>query len=185
MGWITGSERSPGGVHDNPLQCFCLENPMDREAWWDPVHRVPELETTKTTGHVNKSQKGLCWQHQNTVLGEPNVLFCCSVRVHKWPGKCCSVNLESKRVYLYRICEWWKWKESEVAQSCPTLCNPMDCSLPGSSIHGIFQARILEWVAISFSRGSSWPRDQARVSLIVGRRFTVWATREASGEDWL
>ena len=43
----------------------------------------------------------------------------------------------------------------EVAQSCPTLCNPMDCSLPGSSVHGIFQTRILEWVAISFSRGSS------------------------------
>ena len=41
--------------------------------------------------------------------------------------------------------------ESEVAQSCPTLCDPMDCSLPGSSIHGIFQARVLEWVAISFS----------------------------------
>ena len=45
--------------------------------------------------------------------------------------------------------------ESEVAQSCPTLCDPMDCSLPGSSVHGIFQARVLEWVAISFSRGSS------------------------------
>ena len=42
-------------------------------------------------------------------------------------------------------------KDSEVAQSCPTLCDPMDCSLPGSSIHGIFQARVLEWVAISFS----------------------------------
>ena len=52
-----------------------------------------------------------------------------------------------------------KWKESEVAQSCPTLCDPMDCNLPGSSVHGILQARILEWVAISFSRGSSWPRD--------------------------
>ena len=50
-------------------------------------------------------------------------------------------------------------KESEVTQSCPTLCDPMDCSLPGSSIHGIFQARVLEWVAISFSRGSSRPRD--------------------------
>ena len=55
----------------------------------------------------------------------------------------------------------WKWKksESEVAQSYPTLCDPMDCSLPGSSIHGIVQARVPEWVAISFSRGSSWPRD--------------------------
>ena len=47
----------------------------------------------------------------------------------------------------------------------------MDCSLPGSSIHGIFQARVLEWVAISFSRGSSWPRDWIQVSCIVGRHF--------------
>ena len=75
--------------------------------------------------------------------------------------------------------ESMKSSESEVTQSCLTLCNPMDCSLPGSSVHGIFQARILEWVAISFSRGSSRPRDQARVSHIVGRRFTVWVTREA------
>ena len=52
-----------------------------------------------------------------------------------------------------------KQSESEVAQSCPTLCDPMDCSLPGSSVHGIFQARVLEWVAISFSRASSPPRD--------------------------
>ena len=52
-----------------------------------------------------------------------------------------------------------------------TLCNPMDYSLPGSSIHGFFQARVLEWVAISFSRGSSWPRDQTQVSRIAGRRL--------------
>ena len=50
-------------------------------------------------------------------------------------------------------------KENEVAQSCLTLCDPMDCSLPGSSVHGIFQARVLEWVVISFSRGSSRLRD--------------------------
>ena len=75
----------------------------------------------------------------------------------------------------------WKKNESEIAQSCPTLCDPIDCSLPGSSIQGIFQARVLEWVAISFSRGSSWPRDRTRVSHIVGRRFTVWATRETYG----
>ena len=55
----------------------------------------------------------------------------------------------------------------------------MDCSLPGSSIHEILQARILEWVAISFSRGSSQPRDRTWVSLIGGRRFNLWATREA------
>ena len=52
----------------------------------------------------------------------------------------------------------------EVAQSCPTLCDPMDCSLPGFSVHGILQARIVEWVTISFSRGSSQPGDQTRVS---------------------
>ena len=62
---------------------------------------------------------------------------------------------------------------SEVSQSCPTLCNPMDCSLPGSLVHGILQARILKWVAISFSKGSSRPRDQTQVSCIVGRRFTI------------
>ena len=54
--------------------------------------------------------------------------------------------------------------ESEVAQSCPTLWDPKDCSLPGSSVHGIFQARILEWAAISFSRGSSQPRDWTQAS---------------------
>ena len=69
-------------------------------------------------------------------------------------------------------------KESEVAQSCPTLWDSMDCSPPGCSVYGIFQARILEWVAISFSRGSSQPRDRTQVSCIVGRRFTVWVTRE-------
>ena len=68
--------------------------------------------------------------------------------------------------------------QSQVSQSCPTLCNPVDCSLPGSSIHGILQARILEWVAISFSRGSSQPRNQTQVSHIAGRHFTLQATRE-------
>ena len=57
--------------------------------------------------------------------------------------------------------------------SCLTLCNPMDCSLPGSSVHGIFQARVLEWFAISFSRESSPLRHQTQVSHIVGRCFTI------------
>ena len=76
--------------------------------------------------------------------------------------------------------------ESEVAQSCPTLCDPMGCSLPGSSIHRIFQARILEWVAISFSRGSSQPRDWTWISCIVGRCFTIWAIRRVpGGAKWI
>ena len=57
---------------------------------------------------------------------------------------------------------------------------PMDCSPPGFSIHGILQVEILEWVAISISRGSSWPRDQTQVSCLAGRFFTIWATKEAS-----
>ena len=79
------------------------------------------------------------------------------------------------------LCDQWKESESgsEVAQSCLTLCDPMDCSPPGSSVHGILQARILEWVATSFSRESSWPRDWTEVSHIAGRCFNLWATREA------
>ena len=65
-----------------------------------------------------------------------------------------------------------------VTQLYLTLCDPMDCSPPGSSIHGIFQVKVLEWIAIGFSRGSSQPRDGTWVSRIVGRRFTVWANRE-------
>ena len=67
------------------------------------------------------------------------------------------------------VSEWVK-----VAQSCLTLCDPMDYT-----VNGILQARILEWVAVPFSRGSSQPRDQTQVSRIAGRFFTSWATREA------
>ena len=70
-------------------------------------------------------------------------------------------------------------KESEVTRSCLTLCNSMDCSPPASSVHGNFQARVLEWVAISFSRGCSQPRDWTHVSHIAGRHFSTWAPREA------
>ena len=68
--------------------------------------------------------------------------------------------------------------------NCVRLCDPMDCSLPGSLVHGILQARILERVAIPFFKGSSWPRDQMWVSCIAGRFFTVWATREVQDSAW-
>ena len=84
---------------------------------------------------------------------------------HLGPHLCCFMNKEI---------ELEKGKsESEVTQSCPTLCDPMDCSLPGSSVRGILQARILEWVAISFSRRSSQPRDQTQVSHITGRCYRL------------
>ena len=78
-------------------------------------------------------------------------------------------NLVEKTIKFHCVMK----SESQVTQSCPTLCNPMDGSLPGSAVHGIFQARILEWAAISFSRGSSQPRDRTLVSCIAGRHFTI------------
>ena len=69
--------------------------------------------------------------------------------------------------------------EMSVTQFCLTLCDPMDYSTTGFSVYGILQARILEWVAVPFSKGSSQPRDQPWVSHIAGRFFTIWATREA------
>ena len=73
---------------------------------------------------------------------------------------------------------------------CPVLkhsvvpdCDAIECSPPGSSVHGILQARILEWVAMPSSRGSSQPKDQTQVSSIAGGFFTIWATREAQ-EYW-
>ena len=73
-----------------------------------------------------------------------------------------------------------KWSRS----SHVSLCDPMDCSLSGFYVHGIFQARILGWFAISFSRRSSWPRDWTRISLSVSRCFTVWGTREVHYQDF-
>ena len=63
--------------------------------------------------------------------------------------------------------------ESEIAQSCRTLCDPMDSSLPGSSVHEIFQTIVLEWIAISFSRGSSHSKDRTRVSHVVDRHYRL------------
>ena len=74
---------------------------------------------------------------------------------------------------LSQIIKVLYWSGLLVTQSCPTLCDPMDCSLPGSSVYGILQARILAWVAISFSRGSSGPRYWTWVSCIAGRFFAV------------
>ena len=72
------------------------------------------------------------------------------------------------------------WRNKNISCSvCLTLCNPMDCSPPGSSAHGILQARILEWVAIPFSKGSSWPRDRTQISYTASKFLTIWATREA------
>ena len=84
-----------------------------------------------------------------------------------------NMSLGSKASYYFKTCK-------SVTHSVVSVHNPLNCSPSGSPVHGILQARILEWVAIPFSRGSSWPRDQTWVSHITGRFFTVWVTREDS-----
>ena len=94
---------------------------------------------------------------------------------HPWDSPCKNVG-----VGCHFLLQCMKVKsESEVTQSCPTLRDPMDCSPPGSSIHGIFQARILEWVAIAFSEQIFLTRDQTQVSCIDRWILYHWATWEA------
>ena len=85
-----------------------------------------------------------------------------------------------------KLHKWAVWNNTHllavcvlIIQSCLTVCNPMDWSPPGSYVHGILQTKIMVWVAISSSRGSSQPKDWTSICHIVGRLFTVWATREA------
>ena len=86
------------------------------------------------------------------------------------------LSLENCFSFSFSAFTKWKWSLSVMSDSLW----PMDCSPSSSSIHGILQARILEWVAISFSRGTSWLRDRTQVSCIAGRCFNLWTTREYS-----
>ena len=97
---------------------------------------------------------------------------------------CSSFKTEEAFQHLVCVCVcvhiyiYVKWSEVKVAQLYLTLCVSMDWNPPGFSVHGIPQAEILEWVAVPFSRGASWPRNWTWVSLIAGRFFTIWATGE-------
>ena len=89
----------------------------------------------------------------------------------------------SKRCWVPSVMEFLPYKQNDkrqvwVVESYP-FCDPMNYSWPGSSVHGMLQARILEWLAIPFLRGSSWPRNWAPVSCIAGRFYIIWATRKA------
>ena len=99
------------------------------------------------------------WITSNTLTLHPDFKWCQCLALWPESGVCWLV--ECKCLISVYTCMH--------AQLCSTLCNPMDYSLPVSSVHGILQARVLEWVAIPFSRGSSWARDQTRVSCIAGR----------------
>ena len=93
-----------------------------------------------------------------------------------FPNMETSLHFTDTMRYQYIIC--MKWSEVKSLSRVWLFCDPVDCSLPGSSVHGIFKARVLECIAISFSRGSSRPRDWILVSRVISRCFTVWATRE-------
>ena len=133
---------------------------------------------------LNESPCSLC-QEDLTILNillanlaemskkEPRENGCLELRIKKKKSTCFHLlcgNVPSLQKVIHKV---MTLSSCEVAQLCPTLCSPTDCSLPGSSIHGIFQARVLQWVAISFSRGSSRPRDRTLVSCTAGRRFTL------------
>ena len=98
---------------------------------------------------------------------------------HYWSHLECRLAPHVADLTRLHIAIWLLLLVNESHSVMSDSCDPMNCSLPGSSVHGILQARILEWVAIPFSRGSFWPRDEIRVSYIAGGFFTVWATRKA------
>ena len=103
--------------------------------------------------------------------------------VHHWDNSSVFVHIITRADTCHwaasasgRANQWQRLCVCSVAQACPTLCNPMDCSLPGSSVHGIFQTRILEWVAISFSRGSSRAKVISSISCVGRWILYYWAT---------
>ena len=128
---------------------------MDREAWRAVIHGVAKSQTWLSD-----------WIELNwtETPNEPCFIL--------WHLESCTGIFPSKALTSVCAC----------VQSCPTLCDPVDYGPSGSFIHGILQARTLEWVSISSSRRSSWPGDQTHISCIscIGRRILYdWATREA------
>ena len=172
------------GGHGNPPQYSRLENPIDRGAW-----RAQSMGLQR----VGQGWSGLAHKHASLLIAAAaaeSLQSCPTLQPHRrqparllrpwdFPGKStgvgchCLLRLLIEEQANRSLCS--PTRKVKV-KSCPTLCNPVDCSLPGPSVHGIFQAIVLEWIAISFSRGSS--RAWTQVSRIVDRRFTTWATRE-------
>ena len=158
-------------VLPNMLQYSFLEKTPDREAWQATAYRAAKSWARPKWPCVHRCKIFL--------PGAPLPQGQLSVKVVQLlglRGPC------QHKVCRYTNCLHPKSYGPQfisVAQSCLTICDPMDCSPPCSSVHGVLQARILEWIAISFSRVSFRPRDQIQVSRNAGRFFTVWATRGA------
>ena len=141
-----------------------------KASWWGWKRRVKKLAWSLTlknkddgiwSNHFMANRRGKSRNSDNFYfLGLQNH---CGQWLQQWNSKTPAPSKESyDKPVLYLV-----------TQSCPTLCNPMDCRPPGSTVHGILPARILEWVALLQRR------DQTQVSCTSGRFFTIWATREA------
>ena len=189
------------------LQCSCLENPMNsmkrqksyNTEKWTPrfvgAQYAPE-EEWRNNSRKNEETEPKQKQHQVVdVMGDGSKVWCCKEQYCLGTWNVRSINqskLELVKQEMTRVSadileiRELKWTGMGVhAHSCPILCDPMDCSLPSSSVHGIFQARILMWIAISLSRGSSQPRYQTQVPWVfcIGRQFLylfpTWSYLEA------
>ena len=138
------------------------------------------------------------WKHPNWRM--PVTDDTCCVALSVWRVKNRQIHRDTKQMSGCPGETWRVWEGTAngkeflgrdgkmkvlVAQSCPALCNPVNGRPPGSSVHRILQARILEGLAVPFSRGSSWPTDRTQVSCIAGRFFTIWATRGRGDENVL
>ena len=144
-------------MHAKLLQlCLTLFDPMDCNSLGFSVHGVSRARISEWVAVISSREYSWPWDRTSNFLH----------LLHWQVGSLPLVPPGKPQIIIMMV-----------IQSCPTLCNPIGYSLPGSSVHGILLARIVEWVAISFSRGYSWSRGQTQVSCIVGRFFTVWATR--------
>ena len=159
------------------LGSFCKPCWPPLMLWSLPLGTVSHLEPSPAAG-----EGAVVWRHQDKKEGKINLdaqTQCIRNTRRKELGM-------GARAHLNIICTSLSglWNCSSGNPMCPPLCcfswDPMDSSPPGSSVHGIFQARILEWVAISFSRRSSWPRGWTHVACIGKQVLYHWATREAS-----
>ena len=149
------------------------------------------LETTEQGGKRESGQRGTNAGLSQGWLQQLHYLGCRSLWPHQGRGEGLVIghNWSDINAYFRRSKElkqcWHRARNKmvvrywSVTKSCPTPCHPMDCFPPGSSVHGIFQVKILEWVAISFSKVSSWPRDRSHVSCFGSPVLHCWATREA------
>ena len=129
---------------------------MDREAWRAAVHGVAK-SWTRLSGWTELNWMNNNVEHYSYVYG----YFCIL-----WSGSTGLSPFVRLFVFSLFICIFTCYVCARSLQSCAAFCDPMDCGLPGSSIHGILQARILKWIALPSSRGSSWPRNWTHISCI-------------------